>query len=125
MNDPKVRLNVSPSEQVIAKAAQEAEVIDALGRIIVLRKPGPLAQFRVVEAVGNDAAKNEVYMGMVLPLIFVVSIDEAIVPPPVTKAQIEALIQRLGEEGIAAVAEGVYANFGKQDPEKDKAEIKK
>lgn len=124
MAGPKVTVReaAAPSAQVLAKARAEVVVHDSEGRSITLRKPGVLAQYRLVEALG-DAAKNEVYTSMVLPLIYVWAIDDDHVPPATRKSQIEALIQRLDEHGIAAVVKGVQEHFGRVDPEKDKAEL--
>jgi hypothetical protein len=117
-----VKLELTPSAELVATAQSEAVVTDARGRAIKLRKPGVLAQYRLVETLGASAS-NQAYMGMVLPLIYVESIDG----DPVSvnnKMQIEALIQRLDEEGIKAVMEGVQAHFGAVDPEADKAALK-
>jgi hypothetical protein len=120
----KVTLNETPpSVQVVAKASAASETIDPRGRIISLKKPGVLAQFRLIEALG-DTAKNEVYVSMVLPLIFVCAIDGDPVTPPTRKSEVEALIQRLDEDGIATVMEAVKANYGSSDPEADKAALK-
>jgi len=119
----KVTLNQTPTAQVIAKAAAAVTITDARGRSITLKKPGVLAQFRLIEALG-DTAKNEVYVRMVMPLIYVAEVDGDPVPPPVRKSEVEALIQRMDEDGIAAVMEGVTANFGAQDPEAEKAAVK-
>jgi len=93
---------------------QRVTVNDALGRAIMLRKPGVLAQFRLVEALGQSA-QNQVYMGMVLPLLFVGSIDGGAVVPPTTKGEVEALISRLDEAGIQAVMLGVQEHFAESD----------
>lgn len=123
MANVKINRGATPSEQLIAKAAAEVTITDSRGRRILLKKPGVLAQFRLVEAIG-DLAQNRTYMAMVLPLIYVASIDDAIVPPMSQKSHVEALIGRLDEDGIAAVAEGIAANFGVQTPEEDKAALK-
>ncbi|MDA8256527.1 MAG: hypothetical protein M0Z99_12955 [Betaproteobacteria bacterium] len=115
--------DATPSEELIAKAAREATVTDSAGRTITLKKPGVLAQYRLVEVLG-DSSKNEVYMGMTMPLIFVSAIDGEPVPQPSTKREVEALIQRLDDHGIAAVMDGVQQNFGTPDPEADKAALK-
>lgn len=112
-----------PSMQAVAKAAAEHVITDAKGRAIKLKKPGVLAQFRLIEALG-DSAKNEVYMAMVLPLIFVVEIDGDMVLQPNTKREVEALIQRLDEEGVAAVVNSVQQHFGSSNPDADKAALK-
>lgn len=115
--------NNTPAEQLVAKAQATAQITDARGRVITLKKPGVLAQFRLIEALG-DTAQNQVYMGMVLPLIFVSDIDGEPVIPPTRKSEVEALIQRLDEDGITAVQEGVREHYGASTPEDDRAAIK-
>lgn len=125
MSEPvKVTLNSNtPSEQAIARANTEESITDSRGRSIKLKKPGVLAQFRLIEILG-DTAKNEVYMSMVLPLIFVTEIDGDAIFPPTRKSEVEALIQRLDEDGVAAVHAGVIQKFGASDPEADRAALK-
>lgn len=126
MTDPvKVTLNESPtpSQQVVAKATAETVITDGRGRSIRLKKPGVLAQFRLIEVLG-DTAKNEVYMAMVMPLLFVTEIDGETIFPPSRKSEVEALIQRLDEDGIGAVQATVMANFGNSNPEADRAALK-
>lgn len=114
----------TPTQQVVAKATAEYEVIDSAGRKFKLRKPGFLAQFRLVELVG-ESAKNDVYMRMILPLVYIAAIDGDAVAMPANKLQLEALIQRVEEHGFSAVAEGLMAHFGSQDAEADKDRLKK
>ena len=104
----------APSDTLQAAARQEATVTDTLGRSIKLTKPSVLAQFHLIEALGNTAS-NQTYMAMVLPMLFVASIDGTPVVRPGTKAEVETLIQRLDEEGLTAVMKGVSANFGLGD----------
>src|SRR6185312_10860000 len=97
MSEPTVTLN--PTEQLIAVANSTFDVQDSRGRTIQLRKPGVLAQFRLVEALG-ETAKNTTYVSMVLPLLFVSAIDGEAVNQLATKLQVEGLIQRLDDAGI-------------------------
>lgn len=123
----KVKLEVSeqtPSEQAVAKASAEVVITDAKGRAIKLKKPGVLAQFRMIEILG-ESAKNIVYTGMVLPLIFVAEIDGDAVLQPQSKRELEALIQRLDEDGVAAVTAGMNQYFGSSDPDGDREAVKK
>ena len=128
MSEPEVKVTLNqaqtPSAQVVAKANAETIITDAGGRSIKLKKPGVLAQYRLIEALGPETSKNQVYMGMVLPLIFVAEIDGDTVFFPSNKREIEALIQRLDEDGIEAVMKGVEEHFKKADPEADKAALK-
>lgn len=121
----KVTLNQSqtPSDQVVAKATAETVITDGRGRSIRLKKPGVLAQFRLIEVLG-DTAKNEVYMAMVLPLLFVTEIDGETIFQPSRKSEVEALIQRLDEDGIGAVQAAVMKNFGGSNPDADRAALK-
>jgi hypothetical protein len=117
-----VKLEITPSAELLSAAKQEVDVMDARARVIKLRKPGVLAQYRLVEMLG-ESASNQVYMSMVLPRIYVASIDGA--PAKVqNKMQVEALIQQLDEDGITAVMEGVSKHFGSPDPDADKAALK-
>ncbi len=122
MSEPTITLK--PTQEILAKASEETEVVDALGRTIKIKKPGVLAQYRLIEALG-DSAQNQTYMAMVLPLIYVTAIDDLAVHQPKSKMQVEALIQLLDEAGIEAVMRHVQETFGKSDPEQDKAELKK
>lgn len=114
----------SPTAQVIAKAVSEVSVTDSKGRTITLRKPGILAQYRIIETMGKSA-DIETYRGMVTPLIWISAIDGDAVAQPVNKLQLEALISRVGDEGLEAVVKGIIQHFGEQDADADKAAIKK
>lgn len=124
MSDVKVKIDTTPSQQAVAKASATFQTTDARGRVITLRKPAVLTQFRLVEALG-DTAKNETYVAMVMPIIFVSEIDGDTVLLPAKKSEIEALIQRLDEDGLNAVMTAVKEHFGTPDAEADKLAIKK
>lgn len=132
MSDPEVKVTLNqpqaqtqaPSAQAVAKANAEVVFTDPKGRSIKLKKPGILAQYRLIELLGPETAKNVVYLGMVTPLIYVAEIDGDPVPFPVSKREIEALIQRLDEEGVEAVMEEVAKNYKAADPEADKGALK-
>lgn len=125
MADVTINTDEAPSEQLVRQAKREAVVTDEKGRKIRLVRPGPLAQFNLVKLVGGEAAANSVYMGMTLPLIFVQAIDDALVPPPQTQRELEALIERLEDEGITAVMNGVAEHFGATDTAKAAEDVKK
>lgn len=117
-----MKVEITPSEQLVNSVKAEVTTTDSRGRAITLRKPPVLAQFRLAEAMG-DASSNRGYMAMVFPLLFVTAIDGDVVKTS-TKREIEALIQRLDDDGISAVVNGVEENWGNPDPEADKAAIK-
>lgn len=112
----------TPSENIINEGNKSVKIYDEKGRAIVLKKPNVLDQFRIVEIVGPETAKNEVYMNMIMPVLFVQSIDE--IPAMIgKKSELEALISRLGEDGITRVFTAVKENFSAEVGGKE--EIKK
>ncbi len=121
MSEPTI--TIKPTDQILAKANEESVITDSNGRVIKLKKPGILAQYRLVEALG-DVAANAVYRNMVIPLIYVTEIDGMAVNPPKSKLQVEALVQQLDEAGIEAVMTHVQELYGATDPEQEKAAIK-
>lgn len=114
----------TPSEQIVRAANEEFSVTDSLGRVIVLKKPGVLAQFDLIEALG-ELAKNDVYRIMCIPAIYVVSINGEVAPPPSNRSQMRALIGRLGEEGFEAIKLGIKEHFPREEDEEDDEAVKK
>lgn len=102
----------TPSQQIVAAAASEVVVKDAKGRALTLRRPGILAQFRLIEAMGAESAANDVYRTMCLPLLYLAAIDGDFIIQPTNKMQLEALIQRVEEDGFVALQEGVVQLAG-------------
>lgn len=115
----------TPTQQMTEDANRAHVVVDSKGRRITLQKPGLLAQFRLVKIVGGDTAMNRVYMGMLLPVTFVVAIDDSPVPAPTTQAQLDALIQRLDEHGLSACAAGLQEHWGDGESAEDQLEAVK
>lgn len=121
---PQVVLAETPSEKIINHSELQAIIHDDRGRKIVLKKPNILRQYKLVEMLG-ESSKNEVYMRMVLPMLFVESIDDINVVLS-KKSELEALITRLDENGVNAVMLGVAEKFGANlSEETEKEQIKK
>lgn len=112
------------TKQALAQAAATVTVKDSMGRTITLKRPNVLCQYDLIEVLGDSAA-NSVYLGMTLPLIFVIEIDGEAVHMPTSKLQVRGLIQRLGEDGVNAVMKGVQEHFGGTDVDGDSEAIKK
>ncbi|MGI4776956.1 MAG: hypothetical protein ACRYGA_02365 [Janthinobacterium lividum] len=112
----------TPSQQVVAAANTEVVVKDTAGRSITLKKPGVLAQFKMIEMLGGDTAQNQTFVNMVFPLMYITAIDGDNVPRCSTRLELDALIQRLDEHGVAAAMKGVPEHFWpKESVEKDAA----
>ena len=99
----------SPSAQILAAASSTLVVRDADGRELVVRRMTALDRLRLFKAIGPVLSQNNPYLGMAMLAASVVAIDTVPVPPPVTEGQIEALVARLGDAGIAAVASQLAA----------------
>lgn len=89
-------------------------VTDARGRILALKRPNVLAQYRLVDALGDSAA-NRVYLAMCVPVLYLSAIDEQPVSQPSTKREIEALIQRLDDDGLKALNDAIVEHFSTSD----------
>jgi hypothetical protein len=90
--------------------AKEISVTDALGRVIRLKKPGPLANLDFAKAAGGREL-NVLYLAEVMHLKFVAAIDDQPVVMPSTEGELRALYLRLGDEGNEVVMKGVADHF--------------
>lgn len=112
----------TPSASVTKAANQFVHVTDARGRKIGLRKLPFLEEFRIVETVGPERAANPVYMGMLNPILCIAEIDGDKIDVPRTHQQVEALINRAGQDGFVAAFEGLTTHFA--DPKDLEQRIK-
>jgi len=76
---------------------------DASGRRIALRDVGMIETLRLFKALGGELSKNEAYLTMATFAISVSMIDDVPLPFPVNEAGVEALLERIGTHGMAAV----------------------
>ncbi len=93
----------APSARVIAAAQAAPCVTDAQGRRLQLRKMTALDKLRLFKAAGPVLAQNQSWLGMAVLAASVAAIDDVPVPAPASEQQVEALVGRLGDAGIAAV----------------------
>ncbi len=91
------------------------------GKTLTLKRPNVLAQYRLVAALG-ELAENRVYLTMCTPLLYLAGIDGMDVPFPASAKQVEALIQRLDDEGLRGLTDAIAEHFGGEpDQEVDAA----
>lgn len=100
-------MTASPSARVLASAQSAPTVADAQGRRLQLRRLTALDKLRLFKAAGPVLAQNQPWLGMAVLAASVVAIDDVPVPQPGNEQQIEALVARLGDAGVAAVAEAL------------------
>jgi hypothetical protein len=94
----------TPSARLIAAAHAAPITTDAEGRVLALRRLTSLDKLRLFKAAGPMLAQNHLWLGMATLACSVAAIDDVPVPVPVNEAQIEALVSRLGDSGINAIA---------------------
>lgn len=117
-----INLNAeTPTQDVVNAANASVTVTDARGRVIGLRKLSPLDRMRLFRVVGSEGVKNEFYFGYATLAYHVTSIDGEAVVRPTNEMQLEALVQRLDDDGLAAIAKGVSDNFSPSQKTADDA----
>ncbi len=95
---------MGPASGIVAAAAAANVATTAEGTRLTLRRLNALDKLRLFKAAGPLLSQNEPWLGMALLASSVVAIDDVPVPLPATEQQIEAMVARLGDAGIAAVA---------------------
>lgn len=98
---------MTPSISIVETATASQNVVDAAGRKIALRRLTALDKLRLFKAAGAELAQNDAWLGMAMLASSVTAIDDVPIPPPVNEQQIETMVGRLGEVGIAAVADAL------------------
>ncbi len=101
----------TPTESIVKSAQQPTTKTDSTGRAIGIKKMRALDRLKMFEVIGAENAKNEPYLGYAALAFHVSSIDGDPVSRPANKIQLEALIQRLGDEGMEAVGEALQEMF--------------
>lgn len=90
----------------MGEANNEAVVTDARARKLRLRRPGPLMRTRLFKLMGPDNSRNIPLFGHYQMVISVVAIDDEPIPFPTKESFLEATLDRLGDDGLEAVASG-------------------
>jgi hypothetical protein len=106
---------VTPSESIVSAAHASWEVTDAVGRRLTIRRPTTLDRLRLFKAVGPVLGDNERYLGVAMLAFAVQAIDGVPVPQPVNEMQIEALVHRIGDEGVQAIGDSLKAVISEGD----------
>ncbi len=93
---------MTPSQ--ILTSEPEIWVTDSQGRRLNLRRLTALDRLRLFKAAGPLLSHNDRWLGMAMLAVSVSAIDDIPIPQPGSEQQIEALVHRLGDTGIAAAA---------------------
>ncbi len=110
---------ISPSQVILREAVSTFIAVDTTGKRVKLRRLTALDTLRLFKAAGPVLAQNEPWLSMAGLAFSVLEIDGVPVPAPTTEAQIESLIERLGDEGLASVADALKDNQENHDRKSD------
>lgn len=113
--------------QITAKAGMSttATTTDSRGRKIAIKKLSPLDRMRLFKLLGADGSQNPMLFGYAALAASVTSIDGVTEHMPTSEAQLYALVERLGDEGLDAIAEAHREHFGAgEDNDADRDAIK-
>jgi hypothetical protein len=108
---------MTPSASIVAAATITETVIDADGRRLSIRRLNALDRLRLFKAAGPLLSQNQPWLGMALIACSVAGIDDVPVPPSSNEIQIEAMVGRLGDAGIVAVAQALQQSAEPTLPE--------
>ncbi|HEX8894469.1 MAG TPA: hypothetical protein VF783_14155 [Terriglobales bacterium] len=108
----KPTLELTPVDEDVSRQHDAQDGIVYAGKLkLKIRKPRAVAQLRLVSVVGAEDAKNQVYMSLVSPLLWIESIDDEPVGMVVSKRELEALFERVGDDGLTAIIEHISEQF--------------
>lgn len=102
----------TPSQTLVKASLQQVDVTDSRGRVLTVRRLGALDRMRLFAAAGAELSKNEQWIGLAALAASCVKIDGDQVPKPVSRLQIEALVERVDDEGFEAIAQAYSESFG-------------
>lgn len=95
---------MTPIKAILSEASRQRDVVDETGRRLRLRTLTALDTLRLLKAAGPTLAQNQPWLSMAMLAVAVTEIDGVPVPAPVNEQQIEAMVDRLGDAGLTAVA---------------------
>lgn len=90
---------------IVATQNDNAELRGPDGRVIKVRRLTALDTLRLFKLAGPALAQNQPWLSLATLAYAVTEIESVPVPVPVTELQIEALVERLGEQSLALIAD--------------------
>jgi len=92
-----------PSDEILRSTNEVATITDDMGRTLTVKRPTALHTLRLFKAAGPELAQNEPWLAIASLACSVQSIDDVPVPMPTNEQQIEAIVQKLGDQGLEAI----------------------
>ena len=114
----------TPSAKIVAEARPVKTIADKQGRQISYRAMSVLDQAKLMRAVGSENSSNVSFMGLAMMAAAVVDIDGVPAITPRNLAQVDAAIERLGDEGYVALSEALLDTPGDENADEEIAAAK-
>lgn len=102
----------APSAAIVADAAKTFTTQDAKGRTLGFRRPSAMDRYRLSKMLGGDVAANQEAAGLAMLAYLCISIDGEAVMKPNSERQIEAIIDRLDNDGLNAIGNALAVELG-------------
>lgn len=109
---PARQITETPTETMVNSTVRAGEVTDARGRRITVRRLSALDRMRLFAAAGSELSRNEQWIGIAAIAASCAAIDGDPVPKPASRMQVEALVERLEDDGLEAIAKVYQETFG-------------
>jgi hypothetical protein len=106
---------MTPTQEIVTTSSQVYEFTDSRGRALKMKPLSVLGQTRLLRAAGPSQSSNEAYLSIIQVAASIIEIDGVVMPFPTGETQIDAMVDRVGDEGYLAVQAFI---------EKRKAEMK-
>ncbi len=124
VHDQATAMSPTPSATIIASNTTTAICVDERGRRIAIKKLGVPDRMRLFKLLGPLHVKNEPYFGYVALAAMVTSIDGLVEGFPSNEIQAEAMVTRLDDAGLDAIAAKVKEMGWVKDESGDRETIK-
>jgi len=108
---------MSPAQTIVRWAQETFVATEKKGRKLLLRRLTALDTLRLFKAAGPDLSQNTSWLSMAGLAFSVLEIDGVPIPPPTTEAQIENVVDLLGDDGLVTVADLLDENQSEQTKE--------
>lgn len=95
---------VTPTQAAVANGSKFLRVTDSLGRSIGIKKLGPGERMRYMRILGGELSENIIYFGHAMLAAAVVEFEGVAVAASNKFVELEALVGKLDDEGLAAIA---------------------
>jgi len=105
----------TPTQLHLATVTATQTIYDSDGHRITIRRLTALDKLRLFKAAGPVLSQNDLWLGMAALACSVSAINDLPIPAPTNELQVETLISRLGDSGIAAIAAALAVESQSQD----------